>query len=115
MAMGRPKKEINWQALDAVLQFGATLEDAAEIVGVHTDTLARKIKKEHDCTFTEYRDKKMSKIRYNLRKKQYDVAMAGNVSMLIWLGKNMLGQTDKQEIAQNTTIQMPISQEDADL
>ena len=30
-----------------------------------------------------------------LEEKQYEVAMEGNVQMLIWLGKQHLGQTDK--------------------
>jgi hypothetical protein len=46
-------------------------------------------------------------MRINLLKKQYDVAMAGNVSMLIWLGKNILGQSDKVE-----TKTVEVSKED---
>lgn len=30
----------------------------------------------------------------SLRRKQIEVAMSGNPTMLIWLGKNILGQTD---------------------
>ena len=37
-------------------------------------------------------------MKNSLREKQYDVAMSGNVSMLIWLGKQVLGQSDKQEV-----------------
>ena len=33
-----------------------------------------------------------------LRKKQFDIAMQGNVQMLIWLGKQYLEQSDKQEL-----------------
>lgn len=33
----------------------------------------------------------------DLRAKQYEVAMAGNPTMLIWLGKQFLGQKDKTE------------------
>ena len=33
-----------------------------------------------------------------LKKKQFDMAMKGNVPMLIWLGKQYLGQMDKQEV-----------------
>jgi hypothetical protein len=36
----------------------------------------------------------------SLRRKQFAVAEAGNVHMLIFLGKNYLGQVDKQEVAQ---------------
>lgn len=39
-------------------------------------------------------DKKKKKA---LEEKQYEVAMEGNVQMLIWLGKQHLGQTDKEK------------------
>ena len=38
-----------------------------------------------------------------LRQKQFEIAMTGNVSMLIWLGKQRLGQIDKQEIKTKET------------
>jgi len=31
----------------------------------------------------------------SLRRIQYSTAMEGNATMLVWLGKNWLGQTDK--------------------
>ena len=33
----------------------------------------------------------------SLRSKQFEIAKAGNVSMLTWLGKQYLGQSDKSE------------------
>ena len=36
-----------------------------------------------------------------LRKKQFDVAMQGNVQMVIWLGKQYLEQSDTQDQLQN--------------
>lgn len=35
-----------------------------------------------------------AKGRASLRRKQYEQAVAGNSTMLIWLGKNILGQKD---------------------
>lgn len=32
----------------------------------------------------------------SLKRKQYEVAMAGNVTMLIWLGKIRLGQVEQR-------------------
>ncbi len=93
--LGAPEKEFNWKLLDSVLQFGARLIDCSDMLELSDDTIQRRIKKEHDCTFSEYRNRKMSKMRMKLLQKQYDVAMKGNVSMLIWLGKNHLGQSDK--------------------
>ena len=39
-----------------------------------------------------------------LRKKQWDMAMAGDVKMLIWLGKQVLGQTDNPPREMNKPI-----------
>ena len=38
------------------------------------------------------------KKKKELENRQWEVAMDGNVQMLIWLGKQELGQSDKQEI-----------------
>lgn len=37
--------------------------------------------------------------RVSLRRKQVEEAMKGNATMLVWLGKQILGQTDKQELS----------------
>ena len=34
----------------------------------------------------------------SLRRKQFETALAGNVTMMVWLGKQYLGQKDKTEI-----------------
>lgn len=90
--------EIDWNMLDAILQFKSPLRDAAEILGCSEDTIQNRIREKFDMTFMEYRDLKMSKVRYNLSMKQYEIAKNGNVTMLIWLGKQWLGQKEKQEI-----------------
>lgn len=84
-----------WDQLDALIVW-ASQEYCAEKLNVSVDTLARRLKEE-GYSFAEYKYKKKESLRINLLKKQYDVAMAGNVSMLIWLGKNELGQKDKLE------------------
>jgi hypothetical protein len=38
--------------------------------------------------------------KIDLRRKQYEIAMKGNVTMLIWLGKNELGQSDQPVVDQ---------------
>jgi len=100
--MGRPRKDLEdmefngWDQLDALIIW-ASEEYCAEKLGVSVDTLARRIKEYHDCNFAEYKAKRQEPMRINLLKKQYDVAMAGNVSMLIWLGKQHLNQSDKNQ------------------
>jgi len=42
-------------------------------------------------------EKGLARMRRCLRSKQYAIAMKGNVTMLIWLGKNELDQSDKKD------------------
>lgn len=111
MAGGRPKINLEdmtfdgWAQLDALIPW-ANQVYCAEKLGMNIDTLADRIKEKTGLSFSEYKEQKKEPMRINLRKKQYDIAMAGNVSMLIWLGKNELGQSDKQEI--NTSEKKPI-------
>jgi len=108
--MARPQKLLEniefdgWDQLDALVVW-ATQEYCAEKLGISVDSLARRIKEETGLSFAEYKHQKKEPIRINLLKKQYDVAMQGNVSMLIWLGKNELGQSDKldQKVSNSIT------------
>jgi hypothetical protein len=113
---GRPRIELEdkefdgWDQLDALIIW-ASEEYCAERLGVSVDTLARRLK-EKGYSFADYKDKKKETIKINLRKKQYEVAMAGNPTLLIWLGKNELGQTDKVEETSLREIKINIDQDD---
>ena len=119
--MARPSKDLEnmefdgWDQLDALIIW-ASQEYCCEKLGVNTDTLTRKIKEAHGMGFAEYKRKRQEPMRINLLKKQYDVAMSGNVSMLIWLGKQHLGQSDKAENAIDISkIQINKDQKDSEL
>ena len=99
---GRPRISMDeeiftaWDQLDALIVW-ASAEHCAEKLGMSVDTLTRRIKEKKGMTFPEYKDLKKGALRANLFKKQYEVAMSGNPTMLIFLGKNELGQSDKIE------------------
>lgn len=95
--MGRPIKSVDLDKLARVCQYPMTNEDIAAILDVSVDTITRVIKKEFGITFAEYKDQKQSSMRFTLLAKQLEVAKSGNVAMLIFLGKQYLGQSDKQE------------------
>jgi len=75
---------------------------------VSEDTILRRIKKEYELDYATYKTKKMSRVRIGLARKQIEVAMSGNVTMLIWLGKQMLGQVDKQEVEHSSAGEIKI-------
>ena len=104
-----------WDQLDALIIW-ASQEYCAEKLGISVDSLSRRLK-EKGFGFAEYKSKRQEPMRINLLKKQYDVAMAGNVSMLIWLGKNQLNQSDKAEnkIDLSTAINLIVEKDEKDL
>jgi len=105
---GRPKKDIDFDLLDRLLQIQCTLRECADFFGVSEDTIERRVREKTGLSFAEYSAQKKEKGKISLRRKQFEVALAGNVSMLIWLGKQYLGQKDKQEISSPEPVEIII-------
>jgi len=97
--VGRPIKEIDWDKLARICQYPMKNEDIAAILDLSVDTIFRAIKKKYNISFAEYKDQKQSNLRFTLLSKQIEVAKSGNVTMLIWLGKQYLDQKDKKEVS----------------
>lgn len=72
-----------------------TEEAIAEVLRVDCDTMVKWIKKTYGVNFSELRTIKRQGCVTKLAAKQYEQAMRGNTTMLIWLGKQWLGQSDK--------------------
>jgi AraC-like DNA-binding protein len=87
--MARPKKEVDPEMIEKLATVGCTIEQIAAVLGVSKDLLHRRF----NTALRSGREKGNAA----LHKKQYQVAMSGNVGMLVWLGKQRLGQTDKVE------------------
>ena len=94
---GRPKVEIDWDRVGKMLEAGATAEGVAATIGCDRDTLYVRCKGDLKQDFSAFRQEKVSKGDELLRTKQFQVAMSGDKTMLIWLGKQRLGQTEKQQ------------------
>ncbi len=103
--MGRPRIEIDFEELDKLCALQCTQEEIAGWFECSIDTIEARIKERYDMTFPEYFAVKRQGGKISLRRKQYEVAMRGNTTMLIWLGKQYLSQTDKQEITQDLTLE----------
>jgi predicted nucleic-acid-binding Zn-ribbon protein len=97
MPAGRPKKPIDWNLVKSLCKIHCTGEEIADVLDVHYDTLNNRCNEDYDCNFSDYYKKASSGGKMSLRRKQYETAMSGNVPMLIWLGKNILGQKDHVE------------------
>jgi hypothetical protein len=99
--MGRPRIEIDWNQFNKLCSIQCTLEEIAGWFSCSVDTIENRVKEVHGITFSEYFRQKRSGGKISLRRKQYETALAGNTTMLIWLGKQYLEQSDKQEIESN--------------
>jgi hypothetical protein len=99
MPAGRPiYKSIDPGKLEGMVMYGATCLECANEFDCSEDTIVRFVKKHYRMNYAEFSYKKQGSIRLRLRQKQIKMALDGNVPMLIWLGKQMLGQSDRQEL-----------------
>ena len=89
--MARPKKIIDYDLVEKLAFIQCTEEEIAMILEISTRTLQRD---EEFCRI--YHEKKHSG-KSSLRRLQWKTAESGNPTMQIWLGKQYLGQKDKQE------------------
>lgn len=94
---GRPKKVLTEDAIKLIENMArimCTDEEIADVLGCSRDLFYTK---ENENLFRQAIEKGRATGKQSLRRKQYEVAMKGNSSMLIWLGKQWLNQTDKVE------------------
>lgn len=98
---GRPRIDINWTDFDKLCTLQCTQIEIANWFDCSVDTIERACLREHKIGFAEYYAQKRGKGRISLRRKQWEVAHSGNVSMLIWLGKQYLGQADQVFVDQS--------------
>lgn len=89
--MARPKKyNIDPEQVEKLASFGCSNTEIASFFGCSKDLIS----KSYSTDVSKGQDK--GKIR--LRQMLWKSAEKGNVAMLIWLSKQYLGMSDKQEI-----------------
>lgn len=94
---GRPQAKIDWAVVDMMLEAGCKGTEIAARLGIYNETLYDACKREHSTDFSAYSQQKRESGDALLREKQMELAKTGNLGMLIWLGKQRLGQADKIE------------------
>jgi hypothetical protein len=91
--MARPKLKIDESQVEQLAAINCSLDEMGAVLNCSADTLGRR--------FADAIKRGRERGRMSLKRKQYELAMGGNVTMLIWLGKQLLGQTDKREVEAN--------------
>ena len=93
--MGRKAVKIDKDQVQALARLGCTWDEIADVLGVARSTLGKNMKT--DKSVRDAYEKGIAEGDVSIRRAQYDSAMQGKTAMLIWLGKNRLGQTDRIE------------------
>lgn len=84
--VGRDKIVVDPDEVRDLASIGCTDKDIANWFGIKEDTLR--------YNFTADLIKGREDLKVSLRRAQLKLALQGNATMLIWLGKNLLGQSD---------------------
>lgn len=87
--MGRPRKTVDEKRVIELASKGLTVQEIGAFENVSHDTITRR--------FASALEKGRLLCNGGLRRKQVQLAMRGDTKLLIWLGKQRLGQSDKTE------------------
>ena len=91
--MARPKKyNIKENEVKKLASYGCSNVEIADFYG-WDESLIRK-------SYSEFLNKGRADMKIKLRKLQWKSADKGNVTMQIFLGKNIIGQKDRHETAE---------------
>lgn len=85
--MPRPKLPLDEAYIHDLIQRGATNQEIADVVGCDDQTIINR--------FSKILKRKRAERRIKLREAQWKKAMKGHPMLLIFLGKNMLEQSDR--------------------
>lgn len=88
---GKPLKNPDENLIYECARDLCTMEQIGRIVGVSVDTLERR--------YMHVINKARDEIHRALRRKQIEMALKGDRTMLVWLGKVELGQTEVKDVA----------------
>lgn len=98
---GRKRIEIDFHEFEKLCGMQCTLIEIAEWFKVSEDTIERRVLEHYRMNFADIYKKYSAKGKMSLRRNQFALSKT-NAAMAIWLGKQYLGQVDKQEIDHTT-------------
>lgn len=113
MPGGRPKKQISIKQFENLCKLQCTIHEIAAFFDTTTDTVEKRVSEHYGLGFSEVFRAKRGLGNISLRRKQRQLAEKGDRTMLIWLGKQHLGQKDRQEHSGPEGGPIPVSFEAA--
>lgn len=86
---GRPKIELDAEMIGRLASIHCSVDEIALIMNCGRDTIYR--------NYMDVVEEGRAKGKMGLRRRQWEVAQEGNPTLLIWLGKQWLNQSDAQK------------------
>lgn len=111
---GRPRKPIDQVQFEKLCSILCTEIEIASFFEASLDTLNRWCKRTYKMTFEDIYKEKSCRGKISLRRTQFDLAGKGNPTMCIWLGKQILGQSEKITSVNKTELDAKIQTIDRD-
>lgn len=102
----KPMTDKEFRQLVELIKIQCTRDEICEVLGMSDTTLTRRIaerKIEGVTNFEALYKKHQGEGKASLRREQWKAAQSGNPTMLVWLGKQVLGQKDRQEVDNKST------------
>lgn len=88
--MARPKKGFDLETIEKLAAIHCTNTEIASVIGCDVSLLSK-------SDYSKIITKGKERGKMTLRRKMYETAMNGNVTMQIWLSKQILGFKEKIE------------------
>ncbi len=109
--------QLTQDSVAKLMSFLPSLEDTAGYFRVSEDTIERKIKEWDGVTFSEFKAKHSLGIKQRLMSRALDMALSGNIVVLIFCLKNYCGWSDrnKETLAEYEPIRIIINEKSAQL
>lgn len=87
--------ESYYEQFKSLCEIQCTQAEIAHVMNVDEETLCRLVKEHYGMTYSEAYKRFSDGGKASLRRMQFQKAQEGSNAMLIWLGKQYLGQSDK--------------------
>ena len=104
---GRPRILLDLSQVEALAQIGCTLDEIAAVLGVSASTVDDRMSKDEGFQASHKKGSEHGKA--TLRRMQWNSAKEGNVTMMIWLGKQLLGQKDQSRMEATLDVNQDIA------
>jgi hypothetical protein len=104
--VGRKEIPINWERVDELMMCGCPGTEIAAYFGMHEDTFYKRVEAKYSMGFSAYLAKNKATGEALIREAQFKKALGhtkkGDNTLLIWLGKQRLGQKEQADAPQAT-------------